>query len=150
MAGTPASSVGSAAAAGAIDHVAATGNVVITATSEATAQVLVTGTSLVWDGTTAYLFQFFAPEVFSSATGTTFQVILFDGTNPLGTFYNLRVAVATTDQGSINGWVRIVPAAGTRAYSVRGYSSGAASVTVGAGAGGSATNFPMFLRVTAA
>lgn len=149
VAGTPGTWVqAGGGSSGSTDYAQVTAPVSITATSEGTAQVIVTGASLAWDGVTAYLFQFFSPEWQDTVATASFNVVLFDGTAVVAYLRAGRAAQSNVPVGEMNGWYGFVPPVGTRAYSVRGWVSGISTVTVGAGAGAGSNDAPAFLRVT--
>jgi hypothetical protein len=118
------------------------------ATTEAAAVAVATLPSLTFDGSTVCIVEFYSPSVDAGGGAGSAYFILHDGTNAIGqiTEYTQR-NVAAVRTGAF-GARRFTPAAGTRAYSIRVYdTSGASSISVGAGAGGSVTLMPGFVRL---
>lgn len=123
-----------------LDYVQVTGgNVSITATTGATAQTIVTGTSLTYDGNPVML-QFFAPRI---DTGTTFIVpVLYDGLTQLG-----QLASITGSGNPAPLFYRFTPSAGTHQYIVKAFVD-AGSGTVFDGNGALGNLMPLFIRIT--
>lgn len=120
----------------------ATADVNITATTEATATTLVTAGGFTADGATTYWVFFYC-------------VLLTPGTSP--TKFWLYEAAASVGQcglyfpttGDIEGYslvVPVLPAAGTRTYSMRASVAGGTAVA-GAGAGGTGVVMPMSIHI---
>src|SRR4051794_26014772 len=74
---------GSANLAGSeLDYVGITSPVAISATSEATANTIVTGSSVAYDGSTIVMLDFFAPYV--EVNNTVLKFVLYDGSSSVG------------------------------------------------------------------
>ncbi len=140
---------------GTLDYAEATSGVTLTHTTDATADTLVTGGTLTLDGVTAILVEFFAPN-WTNAAGAarSITVVLYAAFNGGAAAVVGRLCRAASD-GAANpqtigtGRYRYTPAAGSYVYSARGFvNSATGTVTINAGAAGSATDVPMFLRVT--
>lgn len=132
------------------DYVEKTSDTSITATAEASANAIVTGNAVTYDGSTPILIEFFCNYVGQAAADTSFQVFLYDGTsigrlalvtNPTATGYtgNFRTQIKATR--------RLTPTAGAHTYSVRATTS-SGTATVGGGAGGSGNQMPAYIRQT--
>jgi hypothetical protein len=124
-----------------------TAPVSITATTEGTANTVVTASSVTFDGSTPVIVEFYSPEVLP-VSGSTLSIILRDDTAgaSLG-----RIAAVLPPAASTATPVflrrKLTPAAGARVYSIRAYTnSGTASVN--AGAGGAGADMPAFIRIT--
>lgn len=119
-----------------------TDSVGITATTEATATVFITGNSITYDGTRVKV-EVFVPKWSQSAALTPVLVFLRDST-VLG-----QVNVQTSGMASIKAETFDTPAAGAHTYKVAAF-VGSNTLTINAGPGGSGNLVPAFLRVTRA
>lgn len=132
------------------DYVEKTTNTSITATTEGGADTIVTATAVVFDGTTKIVVDFYcayaAPD--TGAAGRTLILVLYDGASSIGKLAPMATLVSG-NQSYITGVHsrRLTPSAASHTYSVRAYVS-AGTGTVGAGAGGSGTYMPAFIRIT--
>lgn len=147
--------VGPFAAAGAgsyvsgeMDYVAITSPVSITATSEATANTIVTGSATAFDGSTAVFIEYWLPY-YTSPTSANVDTIfcLYDGSSSIG-FIGLISAVSNASSqrfGPVYGMRRLTPSAATHTYSIRAY-VGSGTGSAGAGAGGGGAHMPGFIR----
>lgn len=126
-----------------------TGTVSVTATVEASADVIVTAAALAADGTSAYLIEFWSQGVRPDNAGAGRFIILWlfeDGTS-IGNLGTLVVPAAQNDTKPVLACRRRVPAAGSRTYSIRATVS-AGTGSVAGGAGGAGTAMPGFIRIT--
>lgn len=119
-----------------------TSAVSITATTEGTANTVVTASAVTFDGSTVVLIEFSAPSV-KAGTGNIIMCLFEDGTaignigfnDNAGKFVPMRLGRRRT------------PANGSRTYSVRAFvDAGTGSVT--GGAGGAGANVPGWIRIT--
>lgn len=130
-------------------YTAFTSPVTVSATTEATANTLVTAPAIAFDGSTIVRIEFFAP--YADPGNTTDKVItfcLYDGASSIGFLGGARNGV-TAAYGPIRLAQRLTPAAATKTYSVRAFVS-ANNYSVGAGAGGAAAYVPGFIVITKA
>lgn len=134
-----------------LDYVEKTSDTSITATSGATANTIVTGAAVSYDGSTVVLIEFQAdganPD--TGAAGRLLDIVLYDGSTELGILARVR----TTGSGGnimaspVRGARRVTPSNGSHTYSVRAYvSAGTGSVYGGSGAAGN--HMPCFMRIT--
>lgn len=129
-----------------LDYVQITSNVAISATTEAGSDTVITGNAVAYDGSTRICIEFFAPLV----DARQFVVVsLWDGSSELGWFGQWEGNNATTMGPPMLCRRFLTPSAATHTYSVRAY-RGATAATVFAGAGGTATTLPAYLRITQA
>lgn len=121
-----------------------TSPVSITATTEGTANTVVTATAHTYDGATVALIEFFAPAVLIGTNRIDFALYL-DGAS-IGL---LSDSVNTSNPPWSHARLarRVTPASGSRTYSVRAFVNGGTG-SVRAGAGGSGAVVPGFIRVT--
>lgn len=109
-------------------------DVPVTATTAATANTVVTGTAVVYDGT-PILVEFFAPYGIN-VPGSLLNIELYDGATPVATMCAMGAAAAIDTP--LNGKVPITPTAGSHTYSARAWTGSAGTATVKAGAGSGA------------
>lgn len=127
----------------------------LTATTEATADLIVTADAVVLDGSTRVEISFFTPQ-FQSPGGATSRfsaVVLYQSLNgaaaaSISSFWG---AIVTNLNGSIQSPALLqrilTPAAGSYVWSARGYVNGGTGV-IQAGAGGLGNYMPAFIKVT--
>ena len=137
---------------GEFDHVEYTaGTVSVTATAEASANTLVTGNAVAYDGATPIIVEFFCPRV-APNTGTAGDytiIYLFDGSTSIGIMALEQTPAASSAGRSVLARRRITPSNASHTYSARAITnSGTASFYNGAG--GLGNHPPMYLRQTRA
>lgn len=130
-----------------LDYVAFSSPVSITATSEGTANTVVTGTSQAY-AAVPIVIEFYCPAVSVQATtSAACFIVLFDGVTVVGMLAGPRTPAAAANRLDGSGKVRLTPSAGTHQYIVKAWtSSGTSSIEAGAGGTGDYVNG--FLRVT--
>jgi hypothetical protein len=151
MALSPTSSRGTSAAASSLagyvfDYAQITSNVACTATTEATANTIVTGNSVTYDGTSIVLIEFWCGGLQSSQTTDNNVLVLLEDTTVLGSV-NWRSDFPGVQlcQGVMR--FRRTPSAGAHTYTVKGY-TGLGTFTLQCGAGGAGDILmPAFLQV---
>jgi hypothetical protein len=135
------------------DYVAFTSPVSITATTEGTANTVVTGTSVAYDGSTVIIVEFYAPngQPDTTATGASLNCVLLDGATVIaGWFPRIRTPAAVSSlQVPLIAKIRLTPSAASHQYIVKAYVSGGTG-GVNAGAGGAGTYPAGYIRVTKA
>lgn len=124
-------------------YVENTGNVTVSATSEATGNTLVTAGAFTANGTDAYWIEFGSSEVIA-ATGGVLIIDLWDGSSPIGA--PAVIGPAGTSGMPVTIRRRLVPSAGSHTYSFRAFQSGGNGVVAG-GPGGSGQNTPMYISI---
>lgn len=125
-----------------------TSNASITATTEGTADTVVTASAVTFDGSTVAMVQFFAPQVKPPSAATAAVVLwLYQDGSSIGALGTVETPAANVLEVPV--WVarRLTPASGSRTYSIRA-SVGSGTGTVVAGAGGAGANVPGFIRIT--
>lgn len=122
------------------DYVEKTTNTSITATTEGTAQTVLTSNAITLDGSTIVMIEFWA---YASIKGTsdTFIILVEDST-VLGMTYTAAAAPI----GPTHMLRRRTPSAASHTYYAKAYVD-AGTGTVAAGAGGAGNGLPCFLRV---
>lgn len=131
-----------------LDHVTLTTNASATATTEGTANTILAGTSQAYS-TNPTRVAFFAPDV-AVAPENDGTFVLLRGATVLAGIWGKRhdLAGAQTERKPIYlEFYDTSPPGGTYAYTVKAFVGGG-TLTVSAGAGGSGTLAPAFLRVT--
>jgi hypothetical protein len=134
----------SAAAFRSLAYAENTGNTSITATSEATANNILSAGAVTFDGSSAYVIRFRA-ALARSANSTSMQYFLYDGSSSIG------IIGQTDTDASGNGHPiyferRLVPSAGSHTYSIRAKVSSGTGTVFG-GPGGSGNIMPVSIEV---
>lgn len=132
-----------------VEGVGSGGLIAITATTEATANAVVSAGAVTYAGTPV-LIEFGAPYLRSRASNVLF-LILFDGSTPLGQL-GIVGGGAMSDcyhPGAVMRR-RLTPSAGAHTYNVKAYISGGATGEVGCDTGGTGAALPAYIRITAA
>lgn len=124
-----------------------TSSVSVTATTEASGTTVISCAAHTFDGSPVLL-TFYAPFINVGATGGSYTVVnLFEGATQIGRLTTaLNNGAAVQDMPCVAHY-RFTPSAGSHTYTItalRGGSNG----TIGAGAGGTATDLPAFARFT--
>lgn len=130
-----------------LDRVTGTG-ATCTATTEGTANTIITGTTLTYPAS-AVLVEFFAPNVGHSAENNGFIVLLRGATVVVGKWADIRdLDGAGSERKSMKlEFVDPSPPGGSYAYVVQGYTTGGNFNVLG-GAGGSGNDAPLFLKTS--
>ena len=127
-----------------------TSNVSVTHTTEATADTVVSATSITADGSTPIYLQFFAPSWIGTDTRNNLNLYLYDGSTSLGELNVDRTTINASDaMGQLSGFTRITPSAGSHTYSIRATVQSGTG-TIYAGVGGTGNYTPGFIRITLA
>lgn len=125
----------------------------ITATTETTANTIVTATGVVCDGTMKVSIEFFSDEVTvpGAASNNFVVLVLYDDTGGGAASIGIIGVFLAVNSTSIRIPVflarRLAPTAATHTYSVRAHVASGTG-TVGAGAGGLGARSPAFIRIT--
>lgn len=132
-----------------IDYIEFTANVSPTATTEATANTVVTGSPVTYDGVTVVMIEFFCvnarPDV---ANGASISFWLYDGSSSIGRIGFISASAALGGQNvPVRLARRLKPSAATHTYSIRASVSGGTGLVTG-GAGGLGNTMPGFIRIT--
>lgn len=128
-------------------YVEFTSTVSPTATTEATANSVVSAGSVTYDGAAVDV-EFFSPQVTNPASNTM-TIILHDGTNAIGRLTTLSFSGANQAQAGCVLRRRFTPAAGAKTYSIRAFVTAGTGIIEG-GAGGAATFLPGYVKITKA
>jgi hypothetical protein len=117
------------------------------ATTEGTAEQIVSLGSQTFDGTTVHEIEFYAPTWAVTVTTQDMFIILHDGSAAIGWIWVGRTPAANVAQGTVFAKRQFTPANGTRTYSIRHYMSGASTGSVFAGVGGAGAYMPGYVRL---
>lgn len=117
------------------------------ATTEGTAEEIVSLGSLAFDGSTVYELEFFAPTWAINATTTDMFILLHDGSAAIGWIWVGRTPAVNVAQGTVFAKRKFTPAAGTRTYSIRHYMSATSTGSVFAGVGGAGAYMPGYVQL---
>ena len=131
-----------------VAYVEFTADVSVTATTEGTANSVVSAGAITYEAV-PHLIEFFAPGARpdNGAAGRILHLILYDSTTALGELAGPTTPAAANDNHPIMAARRLTPTAAAHTYNVKAWTS-AGTALVQAGAGGSGTKFPGFIRVT--
>lgn len=124
-----------------MDYVQRTSNASITATSAGTADTILTGNAVAYDGSTIVLIEFSSVFV-QAGSGNDLTIGIFEGSTEIGRVSYQNVVGFVPVRGAL----RLTPSNATHTYLVKGWVSGG-TATVGAGAGGAAAA-PAYIRIT--
>lgn len=125
------------------DYVEFTSTVSPTATTEGTANVIVTSSSITYDGSTEVMIEFFCPDITPATTYAS--TILRDDTAAA----SIGIIGFQTARCSGHFFRKLTPASGARVYSIRGFVD-ASNSAYNVGAGGAGNRMPGFIRITRA
>lgn len=131
------------------DYGQATSDVNVTATVEASANTIVTGNSVTYDGAAVDVFFSVADCDPPNTAGNWMQFILFDGTSAIGVMGFVMAPATSSSRRPASGYRRITPSAGAHTYSVRGIVNAGTGVCY-MGAAGAGTRVPGTIRITKA
>jgi hypothetical protein len=136
-----------------LDYVAFTSPVSVTATAEASATTIVTGSAVVYDGSTVAVIELVVPDVDMGGqnVGDLTIVWLYDGSSSIGFAAVLRnpLTGANALRQPIHIAHRLTPSAATHTYSWRGTVTNASRpASIAAGAGGAGARLPGYIRIT--
>lgn len=132
-------------------YVEFTSPVSITATVEASSDIIVSAGSVAFDGSTRVCIEFFTPDLHADpVVGRFVGLWYFDGSTSIGSpaFHYAQVA---TQENTEPVYVRrfLTPSNASHTYSIRGYVS-AGTGSVAAGVGGAGNYVPGYIRITKA
>lgn len=120
------------------DYVEITTGGNVTATSDATANTIVTGNAVSYDGSTVIYVEFYSPFM---TIGTTFvTVVLYDGSSSIG-----RLGITSSGRDPLFARRRLTPSNASHTYSVRAFVD-AGTGTFNAGSGGASGYMPSYIR----
>lgn len=134
------------------DYAEITSDASITATAEGSADNVVSGNSVTYDGSTVVVIEFFSPRVIP-ATGTVGRgvfFVLYDGASSIGLFGAVRTpATGTAHNAPVRLARRLTPSAAAHTYHIKAFVD-AGTGTVTANTGGSGAYMPAYIRITKA
>lgn len=123
------------------DYAQKTSNTTVTATAAGTADTIITGNAVSYDGSTAVVITFCCTFV-SPPAGQDITIGIFESTTEVG-----RIAYLTAAGFSqVHGSLRLTPSNASHTYLIKAWVS-SGSATVGGGASGAAST-PAFMRIT--
>lgn len=128
-----------------------TADVPIASTTEAAGTTIISPGALTFDGS-AVICEMFSPRVLVDTVGPGDSVVvsLFEGATQIGRLVVVSVSVAGTPAGvPVIGRLRFMPSGGAHTYTVTAYSTSVTGTpTVQAGAGGTGSLVPAYIRFT--
>lgn len=131
-----------------LDYAEVTSNASITATSEGTADTVISASAVTFDGSTVSLIEFYAYSAAPAfdAAGRVLRFWLYDGSSSIGQIGVMIGAAAADDRKPVLVRRRLTPSAASHTYSIRcSVSAGTAVVYAGPGVGGD--SMPMYIRI---
>ncbi len=123
-----------------------TATVTVTSTTEATGTTVITCAAHYFDGSPVMV-EFFMPIMDPPTANNDYIISLFEGATQIGRLWHY-FNTGQSYSGGCMGRFRFTPAAGYHTYTVTAYKTGAATPSVGAGAGGTGAHVPAFVRFT--
>ena len=131
-----------------LSYVEFTGTVSPTATTEGTANTVVTADAVTFDGSTKVEVSFYVPNARADAAGANrnMQVFLYDGSGSIGEMARLVTPAAQNDNKPIYVSRILTPSAAAHTYSIRACVS-AGTGALAAGTGGSGNLMPGYIRI---
>lgn len=119
-----------------------------TASTEGTAEAIITADQINVDGSTQIVVRFTCSG-FECTDGTTVGILwLYEDGASIGRLWDSRAVAANTPTGGFTVERRLTPASGNHTYSVRGSVNPAgATFTIKGGAGGSGARMPIALLI---
>lgn len=135
-----------------LEYQEVTSNTNISATTEGSANTIITADAVDFDGSTTVYVEF-SCQMARTAAGVDDQILvlnLFEDGSDIGRIAQVRagtVAAGESVGAPVLARIRLTPSSGSHTYSVRGWVTIAGTAVVQAGAGGSATSAPATLRI---
>ncbi len=131
-----------------LDYVEFTSPVSPTATTEGTANTVITGSSVAYDGATIVLIEFFSQNSRPTASaGASLNFWLYEDGSSIGNIGTITAAGASAANSPVRLIRRITPSNASHTYSIRASVSSGTGL-VNAGAGGNGNVAPGFIRIT--
>jgi hypothetical protein len=124
-----------------------TSNTNITATSEATANTIVTAGAVSCDGAMILLVEFGTNAWAQDNTGPVNRIVLFDNGSAIGTLFQGVSPSTSSGKPGFTVRRRLTPSAGSHTFSVRGWVSSASTMIVAGDTFGSGIDAPAYIRV---
>jgi hypothetical protein len=121
-----------------------------TATTEATANTVITGAAVTYDGATPVLVEFFSPFI-TPPSGALHNVtiVLYDGSSSVGQMGIVTANPTNASRFPTKLAYRLTPSAASHTYSIRAYVDSGTG-TIHAGTAGSGNYVPAYMRITSA
>lgn len=132
-----------------VDYVEFTSAVSPNATTEATANTVVTANAVAFDGSTIAIIEFwaFSARPDNGAAIRNMSFYLYDGSSSIGRIGLVTTPAAQLDNKPVHLMRRLTPSNASHTYSIRAAVS-AGTGSIGAGAGGNAADMPGFIRIS--
>lgn len=124
-----------------------TSDVTVTATTEGTANSVVSAGAITYENV-PHLITFCAPGARpdNGAAGRILHIILYDSTTAIGELCGLTTPAAANMNVCVTAQHKLTPTAASHTYNVKAWTS-AGTALIQAGAGGSGTKLPGFIRI---
>ncbi len=131
-----------------LDYVQITSGVNITATTDATANSVIDGNAVSFDGSTRIKIEFWTLSATAAASGEL-VVVLYDGSTDLGRLAELQSAGSSAHDTALYGVRFLTPSNASHTFHIKAWTTTGTSI-INAGAGGAGVNFPAWYRITVA
>ena len=132
-----------------LDYVQITSPVSITATSDATANAIIDGNAVTYDGSTRIKIEFFTPDI-TVPVGNAITVVLNDGSTDLGRLGTTANHTSSSNDQAFYAAAFLTPSAAAHTYHIKAWIFSSATGTIGTGVGGAGVNLPAWYRITKA
>ncbi len=126
-----------------------TSNVNVASTTEASPTTIITCAAHTFDGSPV-ICEFYTPRIVTPSSASSFVIVsLWESTTQIGRLLLALTPAAANMQVGGTWQRRFTPSAGSHTYLIRAHASTTAGTpSINAGAGGTATDFPAFVRFT--
>ena len=132
-----------------LDYAEITADDTFTATTEGTAELIVSGNSVTYDGATAIIIEVYF-QAFTNSAAVDNIYVIYDNGASIGRIADGRRNGNGIDTLGGTFRRRLTPSAAAHTYALHGFCSAAGTGTTRAGAGGSGNVMPAFIRITVA
>jgi len=120
-----------------------------TATSEATADLILAAAAINLGGSTTIIVEFVATAWGQSSTSPNSNLALYDNGSSIGIAWSSRSrSTPFAEEGGVFFRRRLTPSAGSHTFDVRGYVSSASTFTVAGGPVDGGGDLPCWIRIT--
>lgn len=133
-----------------LDYVQRTSDLALTATTEGTAQTVVTGASVAYDGSTIIEIEFYSPDVGTpnGGAGRSVIILLYEDSTLLGRFAVIIDNGTAQMRMPVRLSHRRTPTSGSKTHVVKAYTSHNVDAFVSGGSGGTGASLPCYMRIT--
>jgi hypothetical protein len=131
-----------------LDYVQITSNVTVTATTSATAQSVIDGNPILFDGVLRIKIEFFSYSVGDTGAAQNLLITLWDGSTELGAIAQFD-PTAAGQAIPVYAAILLTPAAGSHTYHIKAWKASGSPV-IRANNGATGNGYPAWYRITVA